>query len=97
MEKKVIHRVPIHFAHATSINHYKTLLSEIVQGEDLPLRCRSSEENYFQGNLGPPYTFPAKMNILFASENLIERSNIKFPFVRRRPPELVFSITIRSG
>jgi hypothetical protein len=42
MEKKVIHRLPIHFAHATSINHNDTLLSEIVQGKDLPLRCRPS-------------------------------------------------------
>jgi hypothetical protein len=61
------------------------------------LRCRPSEESHFQGNLGPPYTFPGKMNILFASRSLIERSNIKFSFVRRRPPELVFPITIHSG
>jgi hypothetical protein len=97
MEKKVIHRLPIHFAHTTSINHNDTLLSEIVEGEDLPLRCRPSEESHFQGNLGPPCTFPGKLNILFASKNLIERSNIKFPFVRRRPPELVFPITIHSS
>jgi hypothetical protein len=97
MEKKVIHRLPIQFAHATSINHNDTLLSEIVQGEDIPLRCRPSQEGHFQRNLGPPNTFPGKMNNLFASKSLIERSNIKFPFVGRRPPELVFPITIHSG
>jgi len=97
MEKKVIYRLPIHFAHATSINHNDTLLSEVVQGEDLPLRCRPSKESHFQWNLGPPNTFPGKMNSLFASKSLIERSNIKFPFVRRRPPELIFPITIHSG
>jgi hypothetical protein len=97
MEKKVIHRLPIHFAHATSINHNDTLLSEVVQGEDLPLRYRPSKESHFQGNLGPPNTFPGKMNSLFSSNSLIEGSNIKFPFVRRRPPELIFPITIHSG
>jgi len=97
MEKKVIHRLPIHFAHATSINHNDTLLSEVVQGEDLPLRCRPSKESHFQWNLGPPNIFPGKMNSLFASKSLIERSNIKFLFVRRRPPELIFPLTIHSG
>jgi hypothetical protein len=76
----MVPRLPIHFAHATSINHNDTLLSEIVQGEDLPLRCCPSKESHFQGNLGPPYTFPWKMNIHSASKNLVERSNIKFPF-----------------
>jgi hypothetical protein len=57
MEKKVIHRLLIQFAHATSINHNDTLLSEIVQGEDLPLRCRPSKESHFQKNLGPPKYF----------------------------------------
>jgi len=37
------------------------------------------------------------MNSLFASKSLIERSNIEFPFVGRRPPELIFPITIHSG
>jgi hypothetical protein len=97
MEKKVIHGLPIHFAHATSIDHNDTLLSEIVQGEDLPLRCRPSKESHFQGNLGPPNTFSQKMNSLFARKSLIERSNIKFSFVRRRPPELIFPITIHFG
>jgi len=97
MEKKVIHRLPIQFAHATSINHNDTLLSEIVQGDDLPLCFRPSKEGHFQGNLGPPNTFPGKMNSLFASKSLIERSNIKFPFVGRRPPQLIFPITIHSG
>jgi hypothetical protein len=77
----MVHRLSIHFAHATSINHDDTLFSEIVQGEDLPLRCRPSEESHFQGNLGPPYTFPGKMNNLFASKNLVERSNINFLIV----------------
>jgi len=40
MKKKVIHSLPVHFAHATSINHNDTLLSEIVQGKDFPKRCR---------------------------------------------------------
>jgi hypothetical protein len=97
MEKKMVHRLPIHFAHATSINHDDTLLFEIVQGDDLPLRCHPSEESHFQGNLGPPYTFPGKMNILFASKNLVERSNIKFPFMRRRLLEPIFPITIHSS
>jgi len=35
MEKKVIHRFPIRFAHATSINHYDMLLPEVVQGDPL--------------------------------------------------------------
>jgi hypothetical protein len=92
----VIHRLSIHFAHATSINHNDTLLSEIVQSEDLPLRCRPSEESHFQRSLGPPNTFSGKINSLFASKSLIERSKIKFPFVRRGPPELVFPSTIYS-
>jgi len=90
MEKKVIHRFPIRFAHATSINHYDMLLPEVVQGEDLPLCCRPSKESHFQGNLGPPNTFPRKMDSLFANKSLVERSNIKFPFMRRIPPELIF-------
>jgi hypothetical protein len=97
MDKKVIHRLPIHFEHATSINHSDMFLSEVVQGEDLPLRCRPSKESHFQQNLGPPNTFQGKMNSLFASKSLIERSNIKFPFVRRRPPELIFPLTIHFG
>jgi len=97
MEKKMVHWLPIHFAHTTSINHNDTLLSEIVQGEDLSLRCCPSEESHFQRNLGLPYTFPGKMNNLFASSNLVEKSNIKFPFMRRRPPESVFPITIHSS
>jgi len=97
MEKKVIHQLPIPFAHATSINHNDTLLPEIVQGKDLPLRCRPSKESHFQGNLGSPNTFPEKMNSLFASKSLIERSNIKFSFVRRRPPKLILPIIIHSG
>jgi hypothetical protein len=36
MEKKMIHRLPILFAHTTSINHNDTPLSEIVQTKDLP-------------------------------------------------------------
>jgi hypothetical protein len=92
-----MHRLLIQFAHATSINHNDTLLSEIVQGEDLPLHCRTSKESHFQRNLGPPNTFSGKMNSLFANKSLIERSNIKFPFVGRRPPKLVFSITIHSS
>jgi hypothetical protein len=97
MEQKVILRLPIHFAHATSINHNDTLLSEIVQGENLPLLCRPSKESHFQGSFGPPNTFLGKMNSLFASKSLIEKFNIKFPFVRSRPPELIFPITIHSG
>jgi hypothetical protein len=97
MKKKVVHRLSIQFAHTTSINHNNTLLSEIVQDEDLPLRCRPSKESHFQMNLGLPNTFPRKMNSLFASKSLIERSNIKFLFVGRRPPELVIPITIHSG
>jgi hypothetical protein len=97
MEKKVIHWLPIQFTHATSINHNDMLFSKIVQGEDLPLRCRPSKESHFQRNLGPPNTFPGKMNSLFASKSLIEKSNIKFPFVGRKPPELVFPITIHFG
>jgi hypothetical protein len=37
------------------------------------------------------------MSNLFASKSLIERSNIKIPFVKRRPPELVFPFTIHFG
>jgi hypothetical protein len=37
------------------------------------------------------------MNSLFVNKSLIERSNIKFPFAGRRPPELVFPITIHSS
>jgi hypothetical protein len=66
MEKKVIHKLPIHFAHVTSINHNDTLFSEIVQGENLPLRYRPSEESHFQRSLGSPNTFPGKMNSLNA-------------------------------
>jgi hypothetical protein len=44
-------------------------------------------------NLGPPNTFPGEINYLFASKDLTERSNIKVPFVRRRPPKLVFPFT----
>jgi len=97
MKKKVVHQLSIQFADTTSINHNNTLLSEIVQDEDLPLRCRPSKESHFQRNLGLPNTFPRKMNSLFASKSLIERSNIKFLFVGRRPPELVIPITIHSG
>jgi hypothetical protein len=96
MKKKVVHRLPIQFAHTTSINH-NTLLSEIVQGEDLSLCCRPSKESHFQRNLGLPNTFSRKMNNLFASKSLIERSNIKYPFMGRRPPELVIPITIHSS
>jgi hypothetical protein len=35
-EKKIIHRLPILFAHITSINHNDLPLSEIVQCKDLP-------------------------------------------------------------
>jgi len=37
------------------------------------------------------------MNYLFASKDFIERSNIKVPFVRRRPPRLVFPFTPHSN
>jgi hypothetical protein len=36
MEKKMIHRLPILFAHTTSINHNDPPLSEVVQSKDLP-------------------------------------------------------------
>jgi hypothetical protein len=36
MKKKMIHRLPILFAHTTSINHNDPPLSEIVQSKDLP-------------------------------------------------------------
>jgi hypothetical protein len=61
MEKKVIHRLSIHFAHATSINHNDTLLSEVVQSEDLPLRCRPSKKKAtFKGTLVRQILFQGK-------------------------------------
>jgi hypothetical protein len=35
MEKKVVHRLPIHFAQTAPINHNDMPLSEIIQGKDL--------------------------------------------------------------
>jgi hypothetical protein len=51
----------------------------------------------FKGTLGPPNTFPEEVNYLFAIKDLIERSNIKVPFVRRRPPKLIFPFTTHSN
>jgi len=53
--------------------------------------------NHCQRNLGPPNTFPGEKIFLFASKDLIERSNIKLPFVRRSPPKLVFPFTSHSS
>jgi len=36
------------------------------------------------------------VHYLFASKDLIERSDLKFPFVRRRPPKLIFPIVTHS-
>jgi hypothetical protein len=60
MKKKVIHSLPVHFAHATSINHNDTLFSEIVQGKNFPKRCRPSEEDHFKGALVRQMLFQGK-------------------------------------
>jgi len=59
--------------------------------------ANQAKRNHFQRNLGPPNTFPGERVYLFASKDLIERYNIKLPFVRRRTPKLVSPFTSHSN
>jgi hypothetical protein len=59
-----------------------------------PSTAAQAKKDHFQGNLGTPNTFPREMTCLLKGKRLIERSNIKLTFARRRPPKLIFPITI---
>jgi hypothetical protein len=61
------------------------------------VRPTKRKKMHFQRNLGSPNTFPRERVYLFASKNLIETSNIKLPFVRRRTPKLIFRFASHSN
>jgi hypothetical protein len=85
----------LHMQHLSiTMIHFFLRLSKV---RIFPCAAIQAKKSHFQGNLGPPNTFPGKMNILFGSKNLVERSNIKFPFMRRRLLEPIFPITIHSS
>jgi hypothetical protein len=48
IKKKMVHRIPILFAHNTPINHNSVPLPKIVYGKDLPWGCRSHKEGHPQ-------------------------------------------------
>jgi hypothetical protein len=96
MEKKMVYGLPNPFAHAAPINHDNMPLPKIVNGKNLSSNCRPSKKSHFHINLGPPNTLPEEKNVIFTIKDPIEGSNIKLPFMRRDPPNLVFPFPSHS-
>jgi hypothetical protein len=88
----MFHKLPIPFAHVSSINHDVMHLPKVIHDKNLPWRCQPSgkKKSHFQRNLSPPNTLPEERNIIFTNKVPVKGSSIKLPFVRRGPSKLVF-------
>jgi hypothetical protein len=52
MEKKMVHRLPIHFTHVAPIDYNnEVLLPKVIHGNDLPWAANQAKKAVFKGNL----------------------------------------------
>jgi len=86
MEKKMVYRFPIPFAHTTPINHNDMPHPKIVHGKNFSYNHWLSKKSHSQWNLGPSNTLPNKMNATITNKDNIEGAYKELPVFRGPPP-----------
>jgi hypothetical protein len=68
VKEKMVHGLPIHFAHTIPINHNNVLLPEIVHGKDFLKVAEKASST----SLSPPNTLPRETKSIMTTHGPVE-------------------------
>ena len=81
MKKQMIHRLPITSAHNAPVNKIEASTPQNIPCKNLFPGCRPNKEGDVRRRLNLPNTFPRKDNRQGTSNLIIERADVKIPFL----------------
>jgi hypothetical protein len=93
----MVYGLPIHFTHATPIDHNEVQLPKVIYGKHLSLGCQPSKKCRPQRNLSSPNTLSRETKAIITTHDNVERFDSKHPSFGRDPPQLVFTFLSHSN